>query len=252
MLRDIADDQGMAHSRSLKSALAGALVAGPLLVAAWGAPAQADGGGGGAIKIVGASYSQELAFANCMRGHGEPSFPDPNSDGVFSLNGIDPNSSQYRQAEAACQHLLPKVRPPTPAEQAKLLEKALAYSNCMRRHGEPELPRPQLQRRWHQLQFEGRRPQLTAVPAGTKRLPGSVPVPGRRAGCALNKAVARRWRGQKIPRRRKEVQLHSLVRRHDKNLTKGSARALVATAPAPITQSSQVGHINGAKSAGRG
>ena len=57
---------------------------------------------------------------------------------------------------------------------------------------------------------------------------------------------------QKIPRRRKEVQLHFLVRRHDKNLTKGSARALVATAPTPITQSSQVGHINGAKSAGRG
>ena len=142
VLHDITDDQGMAHSRSLKSALAGALVAGPLLVAAWGAPAQADGGGGGAIKIVGASYSQELAFANCMRGHGEPSFPDPNSDGVFSLNGIDPNSSQYRQAQTACQHLLPKVRPPTPAEQAKLLEKALAYSNCMRRHGEPNFPDP--------------------------------------------------------------------------------------------------------------
>jgi hypothetical protein len=143
VLHDVADDQGMAQSRSLKSALAGALVAGSaLLVAGWGAPAQADPGGGGAIKIMGASYSQELGFANCMRGHGEPNFPDPSSNGVFSLNGIDPNSSQYRQAQTACQHLLPKVRPPTPAEQAKLLEKALAYSNCMRRHGEPDFPDP--------------------------------------------------------------------------------------------------------------
>jgi len=133
----------MAHSRLGKAGFAGALVAGSaLLMATWGAPAQADPGGGGAFKIVGASYTKELRFANCMRRHGQPDFPDPSSNGVFSLNDIDPNSPQYHGAQKACKNLLPKASPPSPAEQAKLLEKALAFANCMRRHGEPDFPDP--------------------------------------------------------------------------------------------------------------
>ena len=92
------DNRDMVHSRLQKTGFAGAAAASALLIATWGTPAQADPGGGGAFKIVGASYTQELKFADCMRRHGEPGFPDPSSNGVFSLNGIDPNSPQYEGA----------------------------------------------------------------------------------------------------------------------------------------------------------
>jgi hypothetical protein len=148
----IADNRDMAYSRLRKSVftrrvgLTAALFASSaLLVATWGVPAQADGGGGGAFKIVGASYAQELEFAGCMREHGEPDFPDPSTNGVFSLNGIDSNSPQYTAAQRACQSLLPKPKPVSPAEQARLLQKALAFATCMRSHGEPGYPDPSSQ-----------------------------------------------------------------------------------------------------------
>ena len=113
-----------------------------LLISAWGLPAEADPGGGGALKFVGASHAQDLNYASCMRRHGVADFPDPSTDGVFSLINIDPNTSQYRSAENACQKVLPKVNPPSPAEQAKFLQKALAFAQCMRSHGEPTFRDP--------------------------------------------------------------------------------------------------------------
>jgi hypothetical protein len=77
-----------------------------------------------------------------MRRHGVPDFPDPSPNGVFSLINIDPNTPQYRGAEHACQKVLPKANPPSPAEQAKTLQKALAFTQCMRTHGEPTFPDP--------------------------------------------------------------------------------------------------------------
>ena len=109
-----------------------------------GPPAEADPGGGGALKFVGASHAQDLNYASCMRRHGVADFPDPNTDGVFSLINIDPNTSQYRGAENACQKVLPKVNPPSPAEQAKFVQKALAFAQCMRSHGEPAFRDPSI------------------------------------------------------------------------------------------------------------
>ena len=119
-------------------------VACALLVVEWGPPAEADPGGGGALKFVGATHAQDLSYASCMRRHGVADFPDPNTDGVFSLINIDPNTSQYRGAENACQKVLPKVNPPSPAEQAKFVQKALAFAQCMRSHGEPTFRDPSI------------------------------------------------------------------------------------------------------------
>jgi hypothetical protein len=119
-------------------------VACALLVVACGPPAEADPGGGGALKFVGASHAQDLNYASCMRRHGVADFPDPNTDGVFSLINIDPNTSQYRGAENACQKVLPKANPPSPAEQAKFVQKALAFAQCMRSHGEPAFRDPSI------------------------------------------------------------------------------------------------------------
>jgi hypothetical protein len=53
-------------------------------------------------------------FAACMRTHGVPSFPDPNSQGFFpigSLHAIGTTSPTLSRAFKACQSLEPKVGP---------------------------------------------------------------------------------------------------------------------------------------------
>lgn len=56
-----------------------------------------------------AANAKALKYAQCMRSHGEPDFPDPNGQGVIQINNatgiLSPNSPQYQQAAAACQSL---------------------------------------------------------------------------------------------------------------------------------------------------
>jgi hypothetical protein len=54
--------------------------------------------------------SANLAYAACMRSHGVASFPYPSASGVAVIApaaGIDPNSPQFRSAEAACRLAVP-------------------------------------------------------------------------------------------------------------------------------------------------
>jgi hypothetical protein len=98
------------------------------------------------LAITGPKSGSLEAFYACMRSHGVPNFPDPNSQGgisVTSANGIDPNSPQFQSAQTACQKLMPKGAAPSPAEQAQAQAQALKYSACMRSHGEPNFPDPQ-------------------------------------------------------------------------------------------------------------
>jgi hypothetical protein len=58
-----------------------------------------------------ANLKQALKFTQCMRSHGVPNFPDPNSSGGFSgsssIGGANPQSSSYQKAQRACQSLIP-------------------------------------------------------------------------------------------------------------------------------------------------
>jgi len=53
--------------------------------------------------------AQGLKWSKCIRAHGEPSFPDPNGQGVIKITNatgiMDPNSPQFQRAEKACQSL---------------------------------------------------------------------------------------------------------------------------------------------------
>jgi len=107
------------------------------------------GGGGGpgghfqiAMKVDPADGAK---FSACMRKHGVRNFPDPNSQGVIQLGsgmGIDPNSPTFKSARNSCQKLLPNGGRPTPAQQAKMQQKLLAFSKCMRAHGIKDFPDP--------------------------------------------------------------------------------------------------------------
>ena len=104
------------------------------------------GCGGGASRGGAKSadvYAQAVSYADCMRSHGVPSFPDPSSGGGFDLrtSGISPGSPAYRSGVKACARLEPGGSGPPPinhAQQAGMLAKA----HCLRAHGVPDFPDP--------------------------------------------------------------------------------------------------------------
>lgn len=64
------------------------------------------------------NQAQGLKFAQCMRSHGVPTFPDPKAGGGMHTEeqsgretqgsqGVDPDSPQFKAAEQACRSLAP-------------------------------------------------------------------------------------------------------------------------------------------------
>jgi hypothetical protein len=121
-------------------ALAGALAVTALLAAACG------GGSPAASATPGsqAYYQDAVAYSQCMRGHGEPGFPDPQPNGDLLIDGQKDhlNGSLMHSADKACQHLLPKTPPLTAAQQRQFTAQALKFVACMRTHGIPDMPDP--------------------------------------------------------------------------------------------------------------
>jgi hypothetical protein len=121
---------------------AGVLVA---AVAAIAVLAAACGGSGGSPVLAGTTaYQKSLAYAQCMRAHGEPSYPDPTSNGGFIIDGKKDrlNGALMNSANKVCQHLLPKTPPMTAVQQRRATVQALKYVACMRTHGIPNMPDP--------------------------------------------------------------------------------------------------------------
>jgi hypothetical protein len=119
-------------------ALAAAVTATALLAAACG------GGDPPATSKRQATYQDMIAYAQCMRTHGEPGFPDPKPNGGFFIDGQKDhlNHALMNSADKACQHLLPKMTPMTPAQQRQATAQALRFVACMRAHGLPNMPDP--------------------------------------------------------------------------------------------------------------
>jgi hypothetical protein len=100
---------------------------------------------GGAVQF--ANGPNALKFSVCMRADGVPNFPDPNAQGVIagkSAGGLDPNSPQFQKADKACakRYISRGGAAPSPAQRANEQASALAFSQCMRSHGEPGFPDP--------------------------------------------------------------------------------------------------------------
>ena len=63
-------------------------------------------GGGASGPGSSANLAKELKFAQCMRTHGVPNFPDPNKNGGFSGSStINPQSPTFQNAQATCMQL---------------------------------------------------------------------------------------------------------------------------------------------------
>jgi hypothetical protein len=92
-----------------------------------------------------AEYTNGLKYADCMRAHGEPGFPDPANPGGFpsaAIERLDPSSPLFSSANSRCVRLLPNDGRLTPAELAQVIERGLKFAQCMRAHGQPNFPDP--------------------------------------------------------------------------------------------------------------
>jgi hypothetical protein len=92
------------------------------------------------------SFAEAVAYAQCIRNHGVPNFPDPvktpSGGWGYKTNGIDPNSGAFQGALLACKNLPSpwnsSSQPLTHAQQRGWLK----WAQCIRNHGVSDFPDP--------------------------------------------------------------------------------------------------------------
>jgi hypothetical protein len=145
-----------------RTARAAIIVAAALavLAAACSRGPSSTSGAGGPPKAQGSANPSTLAFSACMRTHGVPSYPDPDSSGQLPKGDTQQfgvSASQFQAAQQACQHLLPTDGSTAQEERhcmdtgdcsqavvQTLLGSMRRFSACMRTHGFPNMPDPTL------------------------------------------------------------------------------------------------------------
>jgi hypothetical protein len=148
------DDTGGGRGRLRRGGVLAAAVAGIIL------PLAACGGGGPSHTAGSTTYQKAVAYARCMRSHGEPGWPGPTSKGTFVPTGIDLGSAQAKSAHFACSYLLPDSADPlTAAHLQQTLSQNLKYSECMRAHGITNYPDPKVQGQGVAVSLQGLDPQ---------------------------------------------------------------------------------------------
>jgi hypothetical protein len=81
-----------------------------------------------------------VKFAECVRAHGVPHFPDPDATGNFNF-AVDVTAATFTAAVNACKSLQP---PGTLSghRSARQQSTALRFAACVRAHGVPDFPDP--------------------------------------------------------------------------------------------------------------
>ena len=111
----------------------------------------AAGCGGNSTPSAALTGQTELvAYTHCMRTHGLPGFPDPDTSGTILKSEIRPlvASPAFRPAQTACQHFMPNgglgAEGPARATRPPLADE-LSFANCMRSRGVSRFPDPNAQ-----------------------------------------------------------------------------------------------------------
>jgi hypothetical protein len=109
-----------------------------------------------------ASSPSSVAYSACMRAHGVPNFPDPDSSGQLpkgDAQRFGVSSSQLQAARQACRQLLPDYGGAIdtdsiqqcmmaddcpPALVRQVLDEERNFARCMRAHGVPNWPDPSI------------------------------------------------------------------------------------------------------------
>ncbi len=130
--------------RARVAAVITVMAAAALLAAACsGSPSST--GSGGSPNAGGSATSQLVAYTQCMRSHGVPDYPGPDSSGqmpkITSGQQVGVSDSRLTAAQGACQALWP-YQAPTQAQQRQQLTDDVKFAQCMRSHGVPNFPDP--------------------------------------------------------------------------------------------------------------
>jgi hypothetical protein len=128
--------------------------AGALAAAVAGASLLAAACGGSSTQTntfaPGATYTQALAFAKCMRSNGVPQFPAPDAQGNFNntqIEALQNNNSQADNAIHLCRSVLPNAGTGLTTEQIQTMQQqnlrnAVKAAHCTRAHGITNFPDP--------------------------------------------------------------------------------------------------------------
>lgn len=127
------------------------------VVAAGAGLAACGSSGSPTVTSAGGKRDAMLAFAQCVRTHGVPNFPDPGSDGqggiqiaaqqragsgaAMSVNGVSVSAPAFQSAMQSCRKDLPNGGHPPPLSAARRAA-MLRFSHCMRNHGITNFPDP--------------------------------------------------------------------------------------------------------------
>jgi hypothetical protein len=132
---------------TLVASVMAVMAAAVLLAAACGNSPSSAGSGGSPNGGGSAIAASAVRYTSCMRSHGVPAYPDPNSAG--QLPKITPaneaqlgvSDSRFQTAQTACQALWP-YQGLTQAQTRQELTDAVKFARCMRSHGVPNWPDP--------------------------------------------------------------------------------------------------------------
>lgn len=116
-----------------------------LTVACSNSPSTGSSGSPQSTGAAPSASSNAVAFAQCMRAHGVPSYPDPSSvSGGIDESQLGVSDTVYETAKTTCNRLYPQPHSagPTTAQQQQLEVQLLNFSKCMRSHGLPSFPDP--------------------------------------------------------------------------------------------------------------
>jgi hypothetical protein len=113
------------------------------------------GGGGkpagaastGASASASSPAAMALAYAQCIREHGVPNYPDPTINGNNVSSGVNGNALGVSQgvlqaAQNACKSLSPQDFVPPGFNAAQNTAEAEKFAQCIRKHGVPDFPDP--------------------------------------------------------------------------------------------------------------
>jgi hypothetical protein len=167
----------------LASALAGPAALSLLLSACGGSPASHVAQLGSTVTTTQSSAStttsaaasrrqSALAYSGCMRAHGVPNFPDPDSQGDFgslTQQALKVSKQQSLAANHACKRLIPQGGTGSPQLRQEKLAFALKLAQCIRRHGFPAFPDPTASHQRAPSGIDPSSPQFEAADATCKR-----------------------------------------------------------------------------------
>ena len=163
------------------------MAAGAVLAAACSSSPSSTGAGGPPN-----SAGSGVAYSQCVRSHGIPNFPDPDSSGQIPKETgqqLGVSDSVLAAATQACSRLNPaNLLLLNPAQQRQAMSDGLKIAQCLRAHGVPKFPDPTMGPdgpRWvisiSRDNFDPHSPQFMAKGrACLHELPAGAPLPAVR------------------------------------------------------------------------